>query len=68
MHSPKSRDPKAEVIMTIELNHTIVPARDKVAAATFFAKILGRAHPGIAYGWIAMMAFDASGTISWKVH
>jgi catechol 2,3-dioxygenase-like lactoylglutathione lyase family enzyme len=27
--------------VTIELNHTIVPARDKVAAAQFFAKILG---------------------------
>ena len=27
--------------MTIILNHTIVPARDKVAAAKFFAKIFG---------------------------
>jgi catechol 2,3-dioxygenase-like lactoylglutathione lyase family enzyme len=27
--------------MTITLNHTIVPARDKVAAATFFARIFG---------------------------
>jgi catechol 2,3-dioxygenase-like lactoylglutathione lyase family enzyme len=27
--------------MTITLNHTIVPARDKVAAARFFAKIFG---------------------------
>ena len=27
--------------MTITLNHTIVPARDKVAAAKFFAKIFG---------------------------
>ena len=27
--------------MTIELNHTIVPARDKVASAKFFARILG---------------------------
>lgn len=27
--------------MTIALNHTIVPARDKVAAATFFARIFG---------------------------
>lgn len=27
--------------MTIELNHTIVPARDKVAAARFFANIFG---------------------------
>jgi len=27
--------------MTITLNHTIVPARDKTAAAQFFARILG---------------------------
>jgi len=27
--------------MTITLNHTIVPARDKVAAARFFARIFG---------------------------
>lgn len=27
--------------MTVTLNHTIVPARDKVAAAKFFAKIFG---------------------------
>jgi hypothetical protein len=27
--------------MTIILNHTIVPARDKVAAARFFANIFG---------------------------
>ena len=27
--------------MTIELNHTIVPAHDKVASAEFFARIFG---------------------------
>ena len=27
--------------MTVTLNHTIVPARDKVAAAKFFARIFG---------------------------
>ena len=27
--------------MAIELNHTIVPARDKVASAEFFARIFG---------------------------
>jgi catechol 2,3-dioxygenase-like lactoylglutathione lyase family enzyme len=34
--------------MTITLNHTIVPARDKVAAAKFFAQLFGlkRAHTG----------------------
>jgi hypothetical protein len=28
--------------MAITLNHAIVPARDKVAAAKFFARIFGR--------------------------
>jgi catechol 2,3-dioxygenase-like lactoylglutathione lyase family enzyme len=30
-----------EVAMTITLNHAIVPARDKVAAAKFFARLFG---------------------------
>jgi catechol 2,3-dioxygenase-like lactoylglutathione lyase family enzyme len=32
--------------MTITLNHTIVPARDKVAAARFFARIFGLTFDG----------------------
>ena len=32
--------------MTITLNHTIVPARDKVAAARFFARIFGLEFDG----------------------
>jgi catechol 2,3-dioxygenase-like lactoylglutathione lyase family enzyme len=32
--------------MTITLNHTIVPARDKVAAARFFAHIFGLKFDG----------------------
>ena len=32
--------------MTITLNHTIVPARDKVAAARFFARIFGLKYNG----------------------
>jgi catechol 2,3-dioxygenase-like lactoylglutathione lyase family enzyme len=32
--------------MTITLNHTIVPARDKVAAARFFARIFGLRYGG----------------------
>lgn len=32
--------------MTIELDHTIVPARDKEAAARFFAGIMGLAYAG----------------------
>lgn len=31
--------------MTVELNHTIVSARDNLAAATFLAEILGLAAP-----------------------
>lgn len=27
--------------MAIELNHTIIPARDKIASAKFFARVLG---------------------------
>jgi catechol 2,3-dioxygenase-like lactoylglutathione lyase family enzyme len=33
--------------MTITLNHTIVPARDKEAAARFFAQIFGLAYKGV---------------------
>jgi len=33
--------------MTITLNHTIVPARDKVAAAQFFARIFGLPFVGL---------------------
>ena len=32
---------KREEEMTIELNHTIIPARDKRASAKFLADILG---------------------------
>jgi len=32
--------------MAIVLNHTIVPARDKVAAARFFARIFGLRYSG----------------------
>ena len=32
--------------MAIELNHTIVPARDKEAAARFFAEIMGLEYSG----------------------
>ena len=32
--------------MTIELDHTIVPARDKVKAAKFFARIFGLTYDG----------------------
>jgi catechol 2,3-dioxygenase-like lactoylglutathione lyase family enzyme len=39
--------------MTIELNHTIVPARDKIASAEFFARIFGLAFDHSAVGFFA---------------
>lgn len=39
--------------MPIELNHTIVPTRDKVAAAKFFATILGLSFQENAVGYFA---------------
>lgn len=38
--------------MTVELDHTIVPARDKVASARFFARIFGLEYDGEA-SWFA---------------
>jgi catechol 2,3-dioxygenase-like lactoylglutathione lyase family enzyme len=35
-----------ETAMTITLNHTIVPARDKDASARFFAEIFGLSYDG----------------------
>ncbi len=39
--------------MAIELNHTIVPARDKIASAKFFARILGLPFEESAVGYFA---------------
>jgi catechol 2,3-dioxygenase-like lactoylglutathione lyase family enzyme len=39
--------------MAIELNHTIVPAHDKVASATFFARIFGLPFEERAVGYFA---------------
>lgn len=36
---------KGEPSMTVQLNHTIIPARDKTVSATFLAEILGLADP-----------------------
>lgn len=35
-----------ELALAIELNHTIVPSRDKVVSAQFFARIFGLSHDG----------------------
>jgi catechol 2,3-dioxygenase-like lactoylglutathione lyase family enzyme len=37
---------RQEANMAIELNHTIVPARDKEASAQFFARIMGLPYEG----------------------
>jgi len=39
--------------MAIELNHTVVPARDKVASARFFARIFGLAFEEGAVAYFA---------------
>jgi catechol 2,3-dioxygenase-like lactoylglutathione lyase family enzyme len=40
-------------VMTITLNHTIVPAKDKVASAKFFARTFGLAFDEGAVGYFA---------------
>ena len=39
--------------MAIELNHTIVPAHDKVASAKFFADVFGLSFVGNSVGYFA---------------
>ena len=48
--------------MTINLDHTIVPARDKAASAEFFAKIFGLKHEGPRRPLRALLAISTSGT------
>lgn len=49
--------------MPIELNHTVVPARDKVASARFLAKILGLSFNEAAVGYFAPVKISDSLTI-----
>jgi catechol 2,3-dioxygenase-like lactoylglutathione lyase family enzyme len=49
--------------VTIELNHTVVPARDKVASAKFFAKILGLPFEERAVGHFAPVRVNDSLTL-----
>ncbi len=49
--------------MTIELNHTIVPARDKVAAARFFARIFGLPFVESSVGYFAPVRVNDSLTL-----
>jgi catechol 2,3-dioxygenase-like lactoylglutathione lyase family enzyme len=48
--------------MTITLNHTIVPARDKEASARFFAEIFGLSYDGLA-GYFAPVRVNATLTL-----
>ncbi|MGH8653420.1 MAG: VOC family protein [Gammaproteobacteria bacterium] len=60
--------------MAIELNHTVVPARDKVASAKFFARILGLAFDESAVGYFApvrvndALTLDFSGSDRIAIH
>jgi catechol 2,3-dioxygenase-like lactoylglutathione lyase family enzyme len=49
--------------MAITLNHTIVPARDKVAAAKFLAKILGLTFDEGAVGFFAPLRINETLTL-----
>jgi catechol 2,3-dioxygenase-like lactoylglutathione lyase family enzyme len=49
--------------MAIELNHTVVPARDKVASAKFFARIFGLAFEEDAVGYFAPVRVNDSLTM-----
>lgn len=51
--------------MAIELNHTIVPARDKVASARFFARIFGLAFDESAVGYFAPMRVNDALTLDY---
>ncbi|MDR4495537.1 MAG: VOC family protein [Nitrospirales bacterium] len=49
--------------MTIELNHTIVPARDKIGSAKFFSKIFGLTFDEHAVGYFAPVQINESLTL-----
>ena len=49
--------------MTIELNHTIVPARDKVASAKFFSRIFGLSFDESAVKYFARVRVNETITL-----
>lgn len=49
--------------MAIELNHTIVPARDKVASAKFFVKMFGLQFDENAVGYFAPVRVNETLTL-----
>ncbi|MGH8773339.1 MAG: VOC family protein [Burkholderiales bacterium] len=52
--------------MAIELNHTVVPARDKVAAAKFFARILGLSFDESAVDYFAPVRVNGALTLDFS--
>jgi catechol 2,3-dioxygenase-like lactoylglutathione lyase family enzyme len=50
----------------IELNHTIVPARDKHAAAQFFARIFGLPYAAEPQGYFAPVRVNAALTLDFE--
>lgn len=49
--------------MSIELNHTIVPAQDKIASAKFFARIFGLMFDEKAGGYFAAVRVNETLTL-----
>ena len=49
--------------MAIELNHTVVPARDKIASAKFFARIFGLPFDESAVGYFVPVQVNDSLTL-----
>ena len=49
--------------MAIELNHTIVPARDKIASVKFFARIFGLPFDENAVGYFAPVRVNQTLTL-----
>ena len=45
--------------MSVELNHTIVPARDKEQAAQFVARIFGFRYEGVHHHFVVVRVNDA---------
>jgi catechol 2,3-dioxygenase-like lactoylglutathione lyase family enzyme len=52
--------------MTIELNHTIVPAHDKVSSAKFFARIFGLSFDEGAVGYFAPVKVNKALTLDFE--
>ena len=52
--------------MTIELNHTIVPAHDKVSSAKFFARIFGLSFDEGAVGYFMPVKVNKALTLDFE--